>query len=139
MTDTPPDGSDLTASDVELRDIHSGAGGPGKFECETWPMVTSYLYDMTLVDCSEVCGDATMGPAWYGLLYLGALERHDVMVLGWRPDADAAPESVPVAAIVREDSQGFITATVYDSEDAAQADWDVAQAECEDMAEDGPQ
>jgi len=113
MTNT----SDLTAR-------YAGAAGPGKFEGNAYPHAAAYVHDLTLDgQTAEETGSATEGAGWYGLVYLSEDQRDDVTTLGWERDTDAAPESRPVAAIVAEDTRGFVDVTFYDSEDAAQADF----------------
>lgn len=118
--DALPDGTWTNHAEQVLAE-HGDAGGPGKFEGNAYPAAASYVHSLTLDGQTvEQCGDVQWG-GWYGLIYLSAEQRDDITTLGWERDADAAPESLPVAAIVAEDGQGFVDVTFYDSEDAAQA------------------
>lgn len=122
---------------MELLTQHGGAAGPGKYEGEAFPACTSYVHTLTLEGwTAEECGTVEYGPGWHGLVYFGERVTADLVLLGWEPDVDAAPESRPVAVIVREDDRGFVSATFYDSEDAAQADWTEIQGACDDAEDD---
>lgn len=100
------------------------AAGPGKYEGNTFRRAAAYVHEITLNGfADEQVGTVQYGPGWYGLVYLDPVSQAHVIDLGWTPDADAAPESSPVVAIVHENDQGFVNVKFYDSEPAAEADW----------------
>lgn len=115
-------------------DDYSYADGPGKYAGNMYRRAAAYVHNMTLNGfAAEECGTVEYGPGWHGLVYLDLEAQDDVVALGWQPDTDAAPEAKPVAAIVREDSQGFVDVTFYDSEESAQADWAEIQGEYDEL------
>jgi hypothetical protein len=108
---------------------YSWADGPGKFAAGRFNRATAYVYDLS--------PDAQIGSVdelgWYGLVYLNIELANRVVELGWKPDTDADPESKPDSVILYEDTQGFVTATFYDSEDAADTDWETIEEQYENF------
>jgi len=114
-------------------DDYSHADGPGKFEGNMSRRAAAYVYDLSLDQSVETCGTIEYGSGHYALIYLDLQEQETCIALGWTRDTDAAPESKPVAAIVAEDDRGFVYTRFYDSEDAAQTDFTMYQAEYDEL------
>lgn len=116
---------------VALIEEHKDAKGPGRFDLNQFPMAASYVEQLLGVqgNADEECGTVEYGPGHFALFTFDLEQQADIRMLGWCADVDAAPESMPVAAICCTDDRGSVRVIFYDSEDSAQADFALWQAE----------
>lgn len=102
---------------------YTWADNSTQYEEAEFSQATAYVHDLAISFADEHVGSSDdLGR--YHLVYLDLRQIDKVVELGWKRDADAAPESKPTAVIVVEHPQGNVTAAFYDSEEPIQLDWD---------------
>ncbi len=105
-----------------LKKITRKSTGPGKFEATT--DLGEYLYELSLESGhDDELGDSeTFG--WYALFDGVEIENEN-------------GEQETIYAILKEDSQGFITVDEYDDHEILMEEWNNLQEEYEEFEEEG--
>ncbi len=105
--------------------------GPGKFS--TW--LDAYVYDVSLDGGAEE--ETHLGGSWFGLMRHGStiFKDHDPLC-----EALTVTERETLTAcagvILREDSDGFVAVTYYDTKEDMDRDWSAIEAESAEAEED---
>ena len=86
---------------------------PGKFATEA----DEFIWTLSLSGCDDTMGDVQFGSGWFGYVELGHMLGDDeAATLG-------ALGVTAKAAILNEDSQGFVEVSYFDTLDEAEAEW----------------
>lgn len=96
--------------------------GPGKFST----ILDSYVYSVSLDGgCDDECGSVDCG-TWYGLMRHGntIFRDHDPLLESLN-EAERELLTSCAGAIIREDSDGFVCVTYYDTECELDEAWTV--------------
>jgi hypothetical protein len=108
--------------------------GPGKFNT----VLDSYVYSVSLDGgCDEEEGSVSECGEWYGVMRNGRtiFRDHDPL-LETLNSAEQQQLTSSAGVILREDSQGFVSVTYYDADEALELAWsqivDRFQADSED-------
>ena len=110
--------------------------GPGKFDT----VVDGYVYETALDGCCEEAGDAS-GPGWHARVSLGDGETLKSIRESAAEQGDqitTKEEELIVnhaGAIVRENDQGFVGVSYYDSEEELDRAWSEVEEECAEFEE----
>ena len=105
--------------------------GPGKFNT----ILDAYVYQVSLDGgCDAECGDAN-ATGWYGMMRNGRtiFRDHDPSLESLNEEEREKLTS-SAGVIIREDSDGFVCITYYDTNEALDAAW--AEIERENTSED---
>jgi hypothetical protein len=107
--------------------------GPGKFDT----VLDSYVYSVSLDGgCDEEEGSVSECGEWYGIMRNGRtiFRDHDPM-LETLNTAEQEQLTSSAGVILREDLQGFVSVTYYDTDEALELAWSQIVdrfADCED-------
>jgi hypothetical protein len=108
--------------------------GPGKFNT----VLDSYVYSVSLDGgCDEEEGSVSECGEWYGVMRNGRtiFRDHDPLLETLNP-AEQEKLTSSAGVILREDSNGFVSITYYDTDEALETAWSqVAGAFQEDNEE----
>ena len=108
--------------------------GPGKFST----ILDSYVYSVSLDGgCDEEAGDVSACGEWYGIMRNGRtiFRDHDPFLETLNADEQETLTS-SAGVILREDSQGFVSVTYYETDHALEAAWSqIADSFPEDESE----
>lgn len=95
--------------------------GPGKFNT----ILDSYVYSVSLDGgCDEEEGSVSECGEWYGIMRNGRtiFRDHDPMLETLTPEEQEQLTS-SAGVILREDSNGFVSVTYYDTADSLELAW----------------
>ena len=95
--------------------------GPGKFST----VLDSYVYSVSLDGgCDEEEGDVSECGAWYGIMRNGRtiFRNHDPL-LETLNTAEQDQLTSSAGVILREDSNGFVSVTYYDTDESLETAW----------------
>jgi hypothetical protein len=105
--------------------------GPGKFST----ILDSYVYGVSLDGgCDEESGGVSECGEWYGLMRNGRtiFRDHDPL-LETLNLTEQEKLTLCAGLILREDSQGFVSVTYYETDDSLESAWSqIADSFCED-------
>jgi hypothetical protein len=105
--------------------------GPGKFST----ILDSYVYSVSLDGgCDEETGDSSCG-SWYGLMRHGRtiFRDHDPFLETLNED-ERNKLTACAGVILREDSDGFVAISYYDTETELDAAWGEVHHEDEEQS-----
>lgn len=94
--------------------------GPGKFNT----ILDQYVYTVSLDGGADEEESSGNGDGWYGIMRHGytIFRDHDPMLESLNEDEQEQLTS-SAGVILREDSQGFVYVTYYDTKEELEADW----------------
>lgn len=104
--------------------------GPGKFST----ILDSYVYSVSLDGgCDMEAGDVSECGVWYGMMRHGRtiFRDHDPMLESLN-EAEQAQLTGCSGVILREDSNGFVYVTYYETEPELDAAWAAIESEFAD-------